>query len=170
MNNEYLINLLFINGLDNYLIIGIVRDRSRYNNLNKKFDDFTSIMKRRSRVSVSKVTGAGKRSSTLDKLIKKYKSLNPDVVPDIDVEVNEGWMVKWRSYKKEAWRLTNLVDVSVLENSELRGFKGHHLDHKISIWFGFKNSVPVEDIASIKNLRFIPHKDNMKKGVGSVFS
>jgi hypothetical protein len=37
------------------------------------------------------------------------------------------------------------------------------VDHKISIIYGFKNNIPVEDIAHISNLRYIPSCENQAK-------
>ena len=69
-----------------------------------------------------------------------------------------------KRYQKEVHKLTSLIDTSGLKHSDKRAFKGYHLDHKYSIHAGFKNNVPKEMIADIRNLRFISHKENMAKG------
>ena len=68
------------------------------------------------------------------------------------------------AYKKRAWKLTDQNDLSVLKDFEKRGFKDYHLDHKISIYYGFMNIIPAEHIAHISNLRMIPCEQNMEKG------
>lgn len=75
------------------------------------------------------------------------------------------WRVRQSEYKKRVWKLTEQNDLSVLEHFEKRGFKDYHLDHKVSIYYGFKNGIPEEYIAHISNLRMIPYKDNTDKGV-----
>lgn len=47
----------------------------------------------------------------------------------------------------------------------LRRGRDFHLDHIISILYGFLKNVPPEEIASPTNLRIIPAKDNIKKGI-----
>lgn len=71
----------------------------------------------------------------------------------------------WKAYRRLVWKLTNLQPVSTLENHHLRGFHNYHLDHKVSIWYGWKNNIPADQIADISNLRFIPWMENMRKGV-----
>lgn len=70
----------------------------------------------------------------------------------------------FKIYHKEVWKLTEQQPLHTLEGCEKRGFRDHHLDHKTSVWYGFKNNIPAEEIAHISNLRFIPYKDNMLKG------
>lgn len=69
----------------------------------------------------------------------------------------------WKSYREEVVRLTDENDLSVLANYERRGFRDYHLDHKASIWYGFKNGISPDAIADISNLRFIPYLENMVK-------
>lgn len=45
-----------------------------------------------------------------------------------------------------------------------RGVYSFHIDHKISIKFGFDNNIPAEVISHPSNLWLIWHKDNMGKG------
>lgn len=76
---------------------------------------------------------------------------------------------EWVAYKKQVLRLTSKQPIHLLENYDLRAWNGHHLDHKISIWYGYIHNLPVEKIADISNLRFIFCSENLKKGVGCVF-
>lgn len=70
----------------------------------------------------------------------------------------------WKAYQKLVHKLTSLQPLDSLENIDKRGFKDHHIDHKISIWYGWKNGIPADEIAHISNLRLIPYKENMCKG------
>lgn len=38
-----------------------------------------------------------------------------------------------------------------------------HIDHKVSVRYGFDNNIPVEIISSHENLELIPWLDNIKK-------
>jgi hypothetical protein len=67
------------------------------------------------------------------------------------------------AYRKKVMKLTESVK-HLLPGIEKRSFKHYHIDHKVSIWFGFKNGIPAEKIACIDNLRMLPAKENMLKG------
>jgi hypothetical protein len=45
----------------------------------------------------------------------------------------------------------------------------NHLDHRVSIYYGFHNDIPADDIASVNNLKMIPWKENFRKGINSIF-
>ena len=51
---------------------------------------------------------------------------------------------------------------SEIDPNNLRG-KMYHLDHKVSIIFGFINGISEEILSSKENLEIIPAKENMKK-------
>ena len=73
---------------------------------------------------------------------------------------------EFEKYLREVRSLSERQPLHLLENFELRGHvskDGFHLDHKFSIYDGFKNKVPPEKIANIKNLHFIHWRDNVKK-------
>jgi hypothetical protein len=72
-----------------------------------------------------------------------------------------------RLYYIKVWSITESQPLHVLRNHEKRCWKcngGHHLDHIYPISMGFYNKIPPEVIGDIRNLRFIPIKDNIKKG------
>jgi len=75
---------------------------------------------------------------------------------------------KFHKYRKLVMILTNKNKIG-LNGIEKRGFKTYHIDHKISIWYGFKNGIPESQIADISNLRLIPYKENMEKGIKCIF-
>lgn len=66
-------------------------------------------------------------------------------------------------YKKKVSSITRKQPLVCLENFHKRGRIRYHLDHIISIRYGFEHGIPPEVIADIKNLRFIPSKENIKK-------
>lgn len=55
----------------------------------------------------------------------------------------------------------NSINIKGIEN---RDFIKQHIDHKISIYYGFKNNISFDDIAHISNLRMLDYKENMLKG------
>ena len=70
-------------------------------------------------------------------------------------------------YRTEVDRLTRHQPIHLLENYDKRGKAGiegvYHLDHKISVWNGFVNKLPPNQIADISNLQFIPWLENQIK-------
>lgn len=72
-----------------------------------------------------------------------------------------------RLYYLKVWAITESQPLHVLKGHDRRCFRGpscFHLDHICSIHEGFKNKIPPEVIGNIRNLRFIPAKQNMDKG------
>jgi hypothetical protein len=69
----------------------------------------------------------------------------------------------WRQVKVE----TDKNNLSLLENSSKRGKAGvngaYHLDHIISVKYGFDNNISPIIIGSKENLRFISWEENYKK-------
>jgi len=62
------------------------------------------------------------------------------------------------------WEVTEQQPLHILENSDKRGWKNHHLDHIYPISMGYKDKIPPEKIGNIKNLRFIHYTENLDKG------
>lgn len=72
-----------------------------------------------------------------------------------------------RLYYIKVWCLTESQPLHVLRNHDKRCFRGkncYHLDHIIPIIYGYNNSIPVEKIGGMSNLRFIRSEVNMRKG------
>ena len=65
-------------------------------------------------------------------------------------------------YYKTVWKITN-QNKHLVENIHLREWRKYSLDHKISIYYGFKNNIPPEIISHPNNLRIIPFSDNRVK-------
>jgi hypothetical protein len=74
---------------------------------------------------------------------------------------------KFKRYRYKVDSLTRNQPIHLLENFNKRGRAGvdgaYHLDHIVSVWKGFHKKIPPEKIANIKNLRFIPWRENQKK-------
>lgn len=77
---------------------------------------------------------------------------------------------KFKTYKKRVWELTEKQPWQSLENSNLRGFYNHHIDHVLSIYEAFKRNLSPEVPAHISNLRMIPRKRNMAKNTKTIFT
>lgn len=75
--------------------------------------------------------------------------------------------LKSKEYKKYKKIVDNLTKKNLpsLKNIELRGWKKYHVDHKISIYYGFLNNIEPIKISHISNIRMLYYKDNMKKGI-----
>ncbi len=108
----------------------------------------------------------------------KQKYPLPEVKPIVSQKT------AWKRYYREVWKITRNQDLASLEHYDKRitqdlvyeeGLKimqseeYYSLDHKISIWYRWKNNYPVEQIGSIENLRYIPALQNSKKGITPLF-
>lgn len=73
---------------------------------------------------------------------------------------------EYKRYRQRVNALTRKQDVTTLPYYNMRSSSkdGYHLDHKISIKYGFINAIPAEIISCIYNLEFIPGGDNERKG------
>jgi len=79
----------------------------------------------------------------------------------IKAEDKEGF----NGYKEQVRKLTEQnfkKDFKNFKNYKLRG-KNWHLDHRVSISYGFKHNIPPEIIGHIKNLEIIEATKNIKK-------
>lgn len=74
---------------------------------------------------------------------------------------------EYKKYRKKVINITNKQPIKNLPNYDKRGdyknMNAYHLDHKYSISEGFKNDISPEIIGNIKNLEFIPWRENLKK-------
>lgn len=74
---------------------------------------------------------------------------------------------KYIKYKIDVTSVTTKQSIQSLLNHDKRGITGvngaYQLDHKYSIYYGFKNNVPPEIIGNIVNLEFITWEENRLK-------
>ncbi len=117
-------------------------------------------------------------SSTIPQRILKKMGLTRDVNTGINTRLanNVGLthdefiltIPAFKKYKRKVWYHTNKQEIEKLPNFDKRslcGVKdGYQLDHKYSILEGFKNDIKPDIIGNIKNLEFIPWKENRNKG------
>jgi predicted DNA-binding protein YlxM (UPF0122 family) len=92
-------------------------------------------------------------------LVKRYRNMNYDeYLKQIDI---------YYKYELEVLKITRQQPIKLLANYNNRGNSGvdgaYHLDHKYSIIEGFKNNIKPELIGNIRNLEFIPWKENLNK-------
>ena len=85
-------------------------------------------------------------------------------------EANGNWITEelvkdFKDYARLVWRYTNKNDLSTLENFEKRGQRpeDYHLDHKYSIFQGFKDNIPAKIIGNICNLKMLQSGQNLSK-------
>ena len=71
---------------------------------------------------------------------------------------------KFQEYRNKVGRESARYNLQLLENFDKRGPKEYHLDHKYSVFEGFKNNVPVEIIGHVCNLEMLRYDENTSKG------
>jgi len=72
----------------------------------------------------------------------------------------------YKKYRRKVYYWTNQQTINTLANADKRGqgIDNYHLDHKYSIFKGFKNDIAPKIIGHISNLEFIKSGKNTKKG------
>lgn len=82
--------------------------------------------------------------------------------------VPEDQQTDYYKYKSMVYYFTNKNDIESLPHFEKRGMAfiegAYHLDHKFSIYKGFKKGILPSIIGSLGNLEFIPAIENLSKG------
>jgi hypothetical protein len=68
-------------------------------------------------------------------------------------------------YRNQVTRFTKKNDLTKLVNYNK---KNYHLDHKITVWFGFYNNIEPSQIADIRNLQYISKLENQNKSYFSL--
>jgi hypothetical protein len=120
--------------------------------------------------------------------IERYGDVNfVNVSKMKETKVKKGTMVsdedltEWELYKRIVWRLTNKNRNKIFEQwNGLDYYDGEHIDkkdlnkydntyptidHKISVFFGFKNGITAEEIAKIENLCITKRIINITKNI-----
>jgi hypothetical protein len=106
-------------------------------------------------------TGSEKRA--INNLSEEGRAILGFPSKALSAKINNDYKNRWRAYRFKVWKLTE-EKAHLITDIHKRGFRDHHIDHKISIWYGFKNGLTVDFIADLDNLRMLPYKENMKKG------
>jgi hypothetical protein len=76
---------------------------------------------------------------------------------------------KFRAYRRQVIKHTLRQDLTKLKYFERRGAIGkvddpYHIDHRISVAFGYRNEVPASVIGHLANLQMLPALENNSKG------
>lgn len=79
---------------------------------------------------------------------------------------------EYKKYVNQVHRLSRKIyeeyRQEINPNNHKRGLAGqdgvYHLDHIVSIKYGFDNNIPPEEIAKKENLQMLPWKENISKG------
>lgn len=92
-----------------------------------------------------------------------YKEFNADKrrVDKQELGVSKESIAR-KEYKLLVQELTEQNKESI-EGIEDRGYRTYHIDHKISIDYGYRNNIPAEDIAHPSNLHMMWWEDNVSK-------
>ncbi len=71
----------------------------------------------------------------------------------------------WRDYDHYVGHVKQLTNdnKSSIPDIHKRGFNTYHIDHKISIKYGYDNGILAEDIAHPSNCEMVWWKDNIRK-------
>ena len=96
-----------------------------------------------------KIDNKSKIYYKIRKITKKY--------PKIKQKIKSIKNLEKKLYYAKVWEVTEEQPLRILENSDKRGWKDHHLDHIYPIAMGFHNNISPKKIGNIKNLRFIPY-------------
>lgn len=67
-----------------------------------------------------------------------------------------------KKYYKEVWSITE-ANKALVKHVDKRGYYEYHIDHKIPISVGFKNSIPPDIIADPSNLQMMWWEENIEK-------
>ena len=105
---------------------------------------------------------------------------------DFKETFGSSWKKEWRKHCRESYQMSgDILDFFIYDeivkklteevvhlvegyDKSKRGFKGYHIDHKISRVYGYRNGIDPKDISHVSNLRFVHHTTNGIKGVGNI--
>jgi hypothetical protein len=106
--------------------------------------------------SPKKDTRRAKLLYQIRKICKKHPKIKKKIkfIKDLDKKL----------YYARVWVVTESQPLHLLENKDKRGWKGYHLDHIFPISAAYSKGLRPEQVGNIKNLQFIPHKENIEKG------
>jgi len=137
--------------------------RKRYN---KKCTKISTYSKKNWKNNYEKM----KKSRTLKGYIKKYGKengtfkwfeKNEKISESSRIIKNQNSYYLYRDLVRRISKLS--IKIFGLENIETIGRNQNHIDHKISICYGFLNNIPAYVIGSIYNLEIINYKINCSK-------
>ena len=99
---------------------------------------------------------------------------NPPIALVLTKQIkHSNWKKEWKAYRREVQKISKQQPINTLPDADKpRASNKNHfysmeyyvIDHIKSIWYGYKNNIPVEVIGDISNLRWYPTKLNSIKG------
>lgn len=128
-----------------------------------EYQDNNSIKAITERLNIGLIEAYDIQSDIMNRMV------NTKIDRGLCIDYNK--ITNFNIYKCLVWRLTNknfrrYKDQILNSNIYTRSIN-YHLDHRFSIYDGYKNGVSVEIIAGIKNLELIPAKNNLIKSTNS---
>lgn len=98
---------------------------------------------------------------------REYKLSGQDLEYEEWKITRESLRTEFEKYRKRVEYFTNKHDLTEFLNYKKRGPGGkegaYHLDHIVSVLYGFVHQIDPDKIGSAENLRFIPWEGNLKK-------
>ncbi len=79
------------------------------------------------------------------------------------IEFKDEYKQRLKQYRSQVQKYTRKQPLSQLLNHDKRGKGSFHLDHIISIKYGFDNGIEPELIGNIVNLRYLYWNENISK-------
>tara|TARA_R110000824_G_scaffold119143_2_gene273097 strand:+ start:890 stop:1306 length:417 start_codon:yes stop_codon:yes gene_type:complete len=118
------------------------------------------VKSRQNKHLLTKITKTNRKRNKILVEIRKICKKNPKIKQKIKNIKN----IDKKLYYAKVWLVTENQPLNILENSKERGWKNHHLDHIFPIALGYHTGLSPNKVGNIKNLRFIPYKENLNKG------
>jgi len=112
----------------------------------------------------------GKNTTKSSKIIKSDRKIRYEIRkitkkrPKIKQKIKKIKDLDKKLYYAKVWEVTESQPLYILENSNKRGWKNHHLDHIFPIALAYHKGIHPKKVGNIKNLRFIPYRENLNKG------
>lgn len=120
--------------------------------------------------NITKFTKKGKNTPKSSKIPQNNQKIRYEIrkiskkYPKIKQKIKKIKDLNKKLYYAKVWMVTESQPLYILENSNKRGWRNHHLDHIFPIALAYHKGIPPKKVGNIKNLRFIPYRENLDKG------
>jgi hypothetical protein len=139
-------------------VLGFVKWRKRQ-------EKWQNTLKSKSQEEIDEINRKKRYGNEIKAMIRKKKEEEGKWIP-----LNE--LDDYRIYERKVRNITNQQKLETLKNYDKRAVYHknknnkdvYHLDHKVSVYEGFKNNIPPYIIGNISNLEMIPAEKNLRKG------
>jgi hypothetical protein len=155
----------------NQLIINKESIEEICNNLGFKLIELLKLDGKRSEFKVECENGhiSKKKYASFTKKGQKWRC-GRCFYDSIGINLSDEEILKFEKYRKQVRALTAKTYRNfksfINPNDLVNGKYDYHIDHKYSVYEGFKNNVDVKIISSKENLQMLYYLDNLSKGVG----